>query len=330
MLLRGAFQRGASSEGDHNGGRESEVWRKKPGPSDPGADVESLPAGRTGSSCPAGYNGFRNRVSRGIRPGGGRAVAVGWGVAGAPSGARACFPARRSSSNGLSETRLSPIGPPSQHPGSQQVGISGSWPSGWPFGTVLSPRKHRSPRTDTAARLELALGPPVQSGKHGSPGRARSSGSVAGTATARRRPPPPRCTAARRRPHPRAPPATRPPPPPPRCTATARRRPPPPRCTAARRRPHPRCTARHPPSFRPHLRAPPAPAATAPRRPPPPAARSHRHRRHRLARARQPHHHLAPVTPYLSQCAPRIRGGERGVMGAPRSRQHPPRGSAGS
>ena len=30
---------------------------------------------------------------------------------------------------------------------------------------------------------------------------------------------------------------------------------------------------------------------------------------------------VAAVTPYLSQCGPRLRGGERGVMGAPRSRQ---------
>jgi hypothetical protein len=283
MLLRGAFQRGASSEGDHNGGQESEVWRKKPGPSDPGADVESLPAGRTGSSCPAGYNGFWNRVSRGIRPGGGWAVAGGrggrrgggarawpggpWPGAGpwlGPGRGRGRGPvqARERASQSADPPRTvcpkracRPIGPPSQHPGSQQVRISGSWPSGWPFGTVLSPRKHRSPRTDRAARLELALGPPVQSGKHGSPGHARSSGSVA-------------------------------------------------------------ARARRPPSFRP----------TPVHRPPPPPATA----RHRPAAARQPHHHLAPVTPYLSQCAPRIRGGERGVMGAPRSRQHPPRGSAGS
>jgi len=50
MLLRGAMVGGARpAEGDPIGGRESEVWRDKPGPGDPGADVESLSAGRTGS-----------------------------------------------------------------------------------------------------------------------------------------------------------------------------------------------------------------------------------------------------------------------------------------
>jgi hypothetical protein len=39
----------APVEGGRIDSRESEVWRKKPGPGDPGADVESLPAGRTGS-----------------------------------------------------------------------------------------------------------------------------------------------------------------------------------------------------------------------------------------------------------------------------------------
>ena len=50
MLLRGAMVGEARPlEGDPIGSRESEVWRAKPGPSDPGADVESLSAGRTGS-----------------------------------------------------------------------------------------------------------------------------------------------------------------------------------------------------------------------------------------------------------------------------------------
>ncbi len=70
MLLRGAWSRGAPCGGrPYRQSGKCEVWRRKPGPSDPGADVESLLRGAPVRLCGAGYNASGNRTSQpGSRP----------------------------------------------------------------------------------------------------------------------------------------------------------------------------------------------------------------------------------------------------------------------